>query len=102
MSSTSGDSHVARTQYGSVFEAIMADPQSRHAYYNTTRGLLAGNPDQAETQGLRSDLCARAVAHLFSPDESLPRPVFYSAGAISIGADEIVAATSSRLVHLTT
>ena len=73
----------------------MADPQSRHAYYNTTRGVLAGDPDQPETRDLRSDLSARSVAHLFSPDRALPRPVFYSAGAVSIGADEISAATRS-------
>ncbi len=93
MPNTVGGSHGTRTQHGSVFETIMADPQSRHAYYNTTRGVLAGDPDQSETTDLRNDLRARSVAHLFSPDRALPQPVFYSAGTISIGADEISAAT---------
>lgn len=98
MGATTGIDKGAAAEHVSIFERVMADPWSRHAYFNTTRGVLTGNPDQEETQRLRGDLNARAVAHLFSPDRTLPRPVFNSGGTISIGADEITAATS-RLVE---
>lgn len=94
MGATTGIGQGTTAERSSIFERVMADPRSRHAYFNTTRGVLTGNPDQEETQELRSDLNARAIAHLFSPDRTLPRPVFNSGGTISIGADEIAAATS--------
>ena len=90
------DTQATKPEFRSVYERVMANPKSRHAYFNTTRGVLAGDPEQAETQRLRSDLSGRAVAHLFSPDRTLPRPMFFSAGTVSIGADEIAAATSRR------
>ena len=83
----------------SVYERVMANPQSRQAYFNTTRGVLSGHPEHTETKELRRALNEKAIAHLFSPDETLPRPVFYSAGIISVG-DSAISAVADRLPHL--
>lgn len=83
----------------SVYERVMANPQSRQAYFNTTRGVLSGHPEHAETKELRRALNERAIAHLFNPDETLPRPVFYSPGVISVG-DSAISAVADRLPHL--
>ena len=106
MDDAPGTSQGRTREYGetdkrhrSVYERVMANPQSRQAYFNTTRGVLSGHPEHAETKELRRALNERAIAHLFNPDETLPRPVFYSPGIISVGDSEISAVTD-RLAKL--
>lgn len=86
-----------RSQRASIYERVMADDRSRHAYFNTTRGVLVGNPEHEETQRLRRDLNDRFVPHLFSSDRTLPQPVFYSDGIVGVGAKEITAWASQRV-----
>lgn len=75
----------------SVFERIMAKPKSRHAYFNTTRGILTGDPDQDETIATRELLAEKSIAHLFTADRSLPQPMFYVGDNVRIGNKEISA-----------
>lgn len=74
---------------GSVYERVMANPRSRDAYFNTTRGVLSGNPEQEETKRVRTLMNERTIPHLFTPDDTLPRPVFYSSGGVGVGETEI-------------
>ena len=73
----------------SVFERVMENPKSRNAYFNTTRGILTGDPDQAETIETRALLGEKSVAHLFTADPTLPQPMFYADGFVRIGNEEI-------------
>ena len=75
----------------SVYERVMANSKSRHAYFNTTRGVLTGDPEQEETQELRAVLNENSVAHLFTADRTLPQPIFYLDGSVRIGSKEISA-----------
>ena len=86
-----------RKRHSSVYERVMGNPQSREAYFNTTRGMLTGNPEQGETKSVRNALNDGAVAHLFTPDATLPQPVFYSAKTVSVGAIEIATVTGCQI-----
>ena len=59
------------------------------AYFNTTKGVLTGRPDDAVLHEVRQMLDERHVAYLFNPDTTRPRPTFSAQGWTSIGLDEI-------------
>ena len=59
------------------------------AYYNTTKGVLTGRPDDSALLLVRRALDDRHVAYLFNPDVTRPRPMFTAQGWSSIGFDEI-------------
>lgn len=77
----------------SVYEQVMADPEARHAYFNTTQGVLYGDPLQDELIEVRQVLDDASVAYLFRADEGRAWPTFRSRELIGVGLDEI-----SRLV----
>ena len=67
----------------------MADPETRHAYFNTTQGMLTGNPAHRDMDEILKVLDDNKVVYLYDPDTNRPRPIFYSRGEISIGLAEI-------------
>ena len=77
----------------SVYEQVMADPEARYAYFNTTQGVLYGDPLQDELIEVRRVLDEASIAYLFRADEGRPWPTFRSREMTGVGLDEI-----SRLV----
>ena len=73
----------------SLHERVMADPETRHAYFNTTQGMLTGNPAHRDMDEILKVLDDNKVVYLYDPDTNRPRPIFYSRGEISIGLAEI-------------
>lgn len=59
------------------------------AYFNTTKGVLIGRPDDAVLHEVRKELDKRHIAYLFNPDATRPRPMFTAQGWSSIGLAEI-------------
>ena len=54
----------------------MNDPDARHAYFHTTKGVLTGSPDDEDTVSVRGRLDEEGIAHLYNPDPCRPRPIF--------------------------
>ncbi len=89
--------HAARQPMQSIHAMVMADPDSRYAYFNTSQGMLTGNPAHKDMDRIRRLLDDNRIVYLYEPDTSRPRPTFYSQGIISIGLEEISEA-AARLV----
>ena len=62
----------------------------RAAYFNTTRGLLTGRPDDNDVEEIRQALYTRDIAYLFNADATRPRPMFSTSDRDSIGLEEIM------------
>ena len=73
----------------SLHERVMADPDTRHSYFNTTQGMLTGDPAHDDMNEILKFLDDHKIVYLYDPDTNRPRPTFYSRGAISIGLAEI-------------
>ena len=73
----------------SLYERVMADPDTRRAYLNTTQGTLTGNPAHQDMEAILEVLDDNKIVYLYDPDTNRPRPTFYSSGQISIGLAEI-------------
>ena len=78
----------------SIHERVMADPQSRYAYFNTTQGILRGNPAHKDMAQILRVLDDNRIVYLYDASTNRPRPVFYSQGNISIGLAEIAVAAA--------
>ena len=73
----------------SLYERVMANEETRHAYFNTTQGMLTGNPAHQDMDEILKVLDVNKIVYLYDPDTNRPRPIFYSPGRISIGLAEI-------------
>ncbi len=73
----------------SVYDRVLADEESRDAFFNTTQGILAGDPLQEDVGAIRQELDSASIAYLFTPDENLPRPTFYSERVSGVGYGQI-------------
>lgn len=89
--------HLAR-RANSVYARVMANEETRHAFYNTTQGLLYGNPDHDELQAVERMLEETGIAYLFNADRYRRRPLFRSQGMTGVGLEEITR-VASRLAH---
>ena len=69
----------------------MSNARTKHAYYNTTRGVLAGRFDDEDLQEIVSILNKSHVAYLYNPDEARPEPMFLTRDNIFVGVQEIKA-----------
>ncbi|MCY4423138.1 MAG: hypothetical protein OXC06_08720 [Acidimicrobiaceae bacterium] len=67
----------------------MANPDTLHSYFNTTEGMLTGDPAHQDMNEILRVLDDNRIIYLYDPDENRPRPTFYSPGKISIGLAEI-------------
>lgn len=73
----------------SLHERVMADPSTRHSYFNRTQGLLTGDPAHDDMNKVLKILDDYRIVFLYDPDANRPRPTFYSPGRISVGLTEI-------------
>lgn len=93
MSETVGDRRprpeASHDEQRSLYEKVMADPDTKHAYFNTTQGMLTGNPSHQDMDAILELLDDNKIVYLYDPDANRPRPTFYSPGRISIGLAEI-------------
>lgn len=73
----------------SLHERVMANPDTLYAYFNTTEGMLTGDPAHQDMKEILRVLDDNRIIYLYDPDTNRPRPTFYSPGRISIGLAEI-------------
>ena len=85
---------ASRQPRQSIHERIMANPQSRYAYFNTTQGMLRGNPAHKDMEQILKVLDDNNIVYLYDPSTNRPRPIFYSQGNMSIGLAEITVAAA--------
>lgn len=73
-----------------LFERVLSSEESRHAFFNTTQGILTGDPSKAETKEVLARLSGASIAFLFQPDEFSAYPSFHHESAqVFVGRDEI-------------
>ena len=75
----------------------MSDTQARDAYFNTTKGILAGRPNDADLLQAKATLDDARIAYLYTPDASCPRPMFFMSDRIVIGAAAIAACINNMV-----
>ena len=80
------------TEYRSIHERVMSDPESRHAYFHSTEALLTANPDHRDTDAILKVLDENEVVYLYEATSAFPRPRLDWLGNLSIGLDEITEA----------
>lgn len=73
----------------SVYEQILDNQEARDAYFNTTQGILYGNPDQPETKEVIQMLDEATIAYLFNPDKYRARPQFVTSQGAAGGGKMI-------------
>ena len=73
----------------SMYAQVIAHEESRYAYFNTTQGVLYGDPRQEELRAVRKALDDAAIAYLFNDDEGHPWPTFHAGKMTGVGLDEI-------------
>ena len=95
---TQTSSAFASIRPPTTYEEVMRDDQTRHAFCNTTQGVLYGDPKQDEVTRILAILDNSPVAYLFATDLDLPRPMFRTKKLICVGEDEIIDAID----HLST
>ena len=61
------------------------------AYFNTTKGVLAGRPSDEDFLRAKEALDQAQIAYLYAPDATTPRPMFFMRDRIVIGAEAIAA-----------
>lgn len=83
----------------SVYARVMANEETRYAFFNTTQGLLYGNPDHEELKAVEKMLEDVGIAYLFNPDEYCRRPLFRSRGMTGVGLEEITWVASKLSRH---
>ena len=72
----------------------MEDSGTRHAFNNTTQGVLYGDPSQDEVRRILAALDDAPVAYLFATDLDLPSPMFRTKNLVCVGEVEITDAIS--------
>ena len=81
----------AQPREDSLYEAVMADPEARHAYLHTTKGILTGRGDDPDTLSVKASLDEARIAYLYNPDPLRARPMFLMTGQIAVGREQIEA-----------
>ena len=76
---------------GSLYRRVMNDDQARDAYFNTTKGVLAGCRDDKDLDRAREILDKFHIAYCFTANASRPRPVFLMRDRVLVGARAIEA-----------
>ena len=67
----------------------MLDDQARDAYFNTTKGVLAGRRDDEDLVRAREILDEFRIAYCFTENARRPRPVFLMRDRVLVGAGAI-------------
>ena len=73
----------------SIYEDVMTSSRARHAYFNTTRGVLAGRFEDEDLQEIMSILNDERVAYFYNADDSRPEPMFLTSDSVFVGVEEI-------------
>jgi len=84
---------------GSLYARVLADPEAREAFFNTTQAQLFGDPDSEVVNDIVELLDRNAVAFLFSPDTNLARPVLQVESRQFVGNDEVRRAIGHFLIR---
>ena len=82
----------------SLYERVLADPESRDAFFNTTQAQLFGDVDSPDVQAIEGMLVENSVAYLVSDDKYLARPVLYLEHGHFVGREQISRAIGMFLV----
>lgn len=82
----------------SAYARVMANEETRYAFFNTTQGLLYGDPDQDELKAVEKMLEEVGIAYLFNADRYRRRPLFRSQGMTGVGLEEITR-VASKISH---
>ena len=77
------------SESGSVYDVVISDPDSHHAYLNTTKGVLTGCPDDEDLRAARTRLDESRVAYLYNPDSARPRPMLLTRKRVFVGLQQI-------------
>lgn len=83
----------------SLFDLVLSRTVSREAYFNTTQGLLTGDPADTEVQQVMEGLEQRAIAYIFLPDQFRPRPAFSFESRTVVGREEILRAVGASAMR---
>ena len=73
----------------SLYRRMMSDKQARDAYFNTTKGVLAGCRDDKELIRAREILDKSRVPYCFTANARRPRPVFLMRDRVLVGLGAI-------------
>ena len=73
----------------SLYNMVMSDDEAREAYFNTTKGVLTGRPDDDDLQRARARLDESGIAYLYNPDSLRPRPMFLTQERAIVGLEQI-------------
>ena len=79
----------------SLYRMVMSDDDAREAYFNTTKGVLTGRPDDDDLRSARARLDESGIAYLYNPDALRPRPMFLTQGRAIVGLKQIEEYVSS-------
>lgn len=85
---------IERGKAKSAYERVMADEETRYAFFNTTQGLLYGDPDHEELKAVEKMLEEASIAYLLNPVQERRRPLFRSQGMTGVGIEEIARVVS--------
>jgi hypothetical protein len=72
-----------------LYDMVMSDDDARKAYFNTTKGVLTGRPDDEDLRRARTRLDESGIAYLYNPDSLRPRPMFLTHGRAIVGLEQI-------------
>jgi hypothetical protein len=89
----------ANPQKLSAYERVLADPEARDAYFNTTRAHLFGDPNASDVVNAIEHLENASIAFLFTPDEDLARPILQTELSQFVGAAQIHSAIGMLAIH---
>ena len=84
-----GASTGSEQEPGSLYRRVMADDHAREAYFNTTKGVLAGRRDDEDLLRAREILDKFRIAYCFTANARRPRPVFLMRDRVLVGAGAI-------------
>ena len=83
----------------SLYEEVMNDPDARHAYFHTTKGVLTGRAEDEDTIAIKALLDEQWIAYLYNPDFMRPRPIFLTKTAQIVGRAAIEAHIENLVEH---
>ncbi|CAN5477628.1 hypothetical protein BH10ACT2_BH10ACT2_19610 [soil metagenome] len=84
---------------GSLYARVLADPEARDAYFNTTQARLFGDELDDSVNEIIDLLDKNAVAFLFSHDPNRARPALQVESVRFVGKEEIVRAIGRLLTR---
>ena len=80
---------IQSSEVDSLYNMVMSDDDAREAYFNTTKGVLTGRPDDEDLLRAKAWLDESGIAYLYNPDSSRPRPMLLTKGRAIVGLREI-------------